>query len=74
MDAETTLTLFGTTIAPPIVCTSLAKPTPDTVPKRQAAQANTFKDFILFTSLKRLRLIHMGQFVSPIIIASVIRV
>ena len=74
LDAETTLTLLGTTIAPPIVCTSLAKPTPDTVPKRQVAQANTFKDFILFTSLKRLCLIHMLQLISPIIIARIIRV
>ena len=58
---------------PAIVCTSLAKPTPDTVPIRQAAQANTFKDFILFTSLERLCLIHMIQLISPIIIARVIR-
>ena len=73
LDAETTVTLLGTTIDPAIVCTSLAKPTPDIVPTRQAAQANTFKDFILFTSLKRLCLIHMIQLISPIIIARIIR-
>ncbi len=49
------LTLLGTTMDPAMVCTSLAKPTLDTVPNKQAAQANTFNDFILFTSLERLR-------------------
>ena len=49
------------------------KPTPDTVPNKQAAQANTFKDFILFTSLERLCLIHMIQLISPIIMARIIR-
>lgn len=73
LDAETTVTLLGTTMDPAIVCTFLAKPTPDTVPIRQAAQANTFKDSILFSSLERLCLIHMIQLISPIIMARVIR-
>ena len=73
LDAEITLTLLGTIIEPAMVCTSLAKPTPDTVPNKQAAQANTFKDFILFTSLERLCLIHMIQLISPIIMARIIR-
>ena len=73
LDAETTVTLLGTIMDPAIVCTSLAKPTPDTVPTRQATQANTFKDFILFTSLERLCLIHMIQLISPIIMTRVIR-